>query len=80
MSIPRYYEKWLKKNQPEKWEDYVRRTKARIIKCAQERSMREKNDWLKDYETSGRRPITQEEHKRKIAKSNFKLLAEKLKL
>lgn len=37
-SIPRYYEKWLKKNLPEEWKHYVTEVKPKIQKEAQAKS------------------------------------------
>jgi len=59
-SVPRYYEKWYKKTHPEKWSDYVTKTKAKIIKDAiereavadlAERKVNEKRSGLKGLQT-----------------------------
>lgn len=81
-SIPRYYEKWLKKNQPQAWERYVTQRKADIIAKASEKSelesqaSRERNfaRGLKGHETSKRQAA------RKIMRQKFKLLQDYLKL
>jgi hypothetical protein len=47
-SIPRYYERWLKKHEPEKWQRYVTKTKRENIKKLREQSLKEL-DWYGPY-------------------------------
>lgn len=42
-AIPRYYEKWLKKHQPERWEKYVTGSKAETISRANGKNEIERN-------------------------------------
>lgn len=51
--IPRYYEKWFKKHHPEKWENYLRKVKSKII----EEAVKKQNE------------ITQEERKENFKRS-----------
>lgn len=84
-SVPRYYEKWFQKNYPEKWRDYVTRTKQKKFDDALERASREKE---RDDRALGERVlrgnyvpgITRNQAKAEITKSKFKRLQEFLKL
>lgn len=82
LKVPRYYEKWLAKNHPEKWEYYITETKQKIVKEAQEKYENETNEWrqnnLKRSRKKGvqKRLITKSETKNKILKQKFKRLQE----
>lgn len=71
-SIPRYYEKWLKKHQPEFWSHYVTQTKLeKSLKAAE----REKRDQLtRPYSTSKSdaiRIIGEQRYKKMLNKPKF---------
>ena len=53
-SIPRYYEKWLKKNHPTEWEKYVTKTKLKKMQKAEEKS---KNETIEALATSQKRQL-----------------------
>lgn len=83
-SIPRYYEKWFKKNKPSEWERYVTRTKqekmsAAALRAASELELLNKIN-LKRYATFRRAQISRHAARAKITKSKFKMLQSKLKL
>lgn len=95
LPIPRYYIKWLQKNKPEAWKNYVTQTKERLIEKAKEKESR---DLSTRADASVRRVFESEGSKRglelcrsvlkerrnksrnKITKSKFKQLQERLKL
>lgn len=84
--IPRYYEKWLKKNLPHEWTRYVTEVKPRIMKEAEER---EKKITLEEKKENFRRSalmgldfvpvITQKESERIILEQKFDKLQKHLK-
>nr|QJB19890.1 MAG: replication initiator protein [Microvirus sp.] len=82
-SIPRYYEKWFKKNHPEKYSHYVTQTKLKKIEEAQKRKEKEE---LKEKEINlSRRPfvgpqIKKSDVRTKIINSKFEQLQKHLKL
>ena len=55
-AIPRYYEKWLQKNQPDAWEDYVTKLKQQRMSTAQEEN---ENHLKKETETNDSRRLRQ---------------------
>lgn len=84
-SIPRYYEKWLKENQPEEWLRYVTQIKSLRWENADLRSQRESDELRSLLDTridQGRfGPIqTRKEARKKITEQKFKQLQERLKL
>lgn len=84
-TIPRYYEKWLKKHKPMEWEEYVTNYKARKIQQAEERSNAEKEAQAQrniqrttgNYGTRFER--TRSESRLTILLQKFKKLMEKAK-
>lgn len=78
--IPRYYEKWLKQHQPERWIDYVTERKAEKTKIATLRSERELSEHTVACIRAGHYQLSQLDQKRKITKNNLKQLQERLKL
>lgn len=78
--IPRYYEKWFQKTHPERWNDYVTGRKSEKIAAANKKATMANAEYIKNVERTGRFEITQLEQKRKITKSKFKQLQERLKL
>jgi len=85
-SIPRYYEKWFKENQPQEWLAYVTQAKLRKSERAQFIADKEKNDWLKnraerrDRYSLSPEPLTANQRRQKILESKFKQLQDHLKL
>lgn len=84
LPIPRYYEKWLKENQPEFWLRYVTSTKQQKMNMAALRAAKEQELWL--YNLHERRnlgkpsPLKAHVKRSRILKSKFKLLQDYLKL
>jgi len=82
-SIPRYYEKWLKKHQPQAFQRYVTQLKLKIIEEATEK---EKKITLEEKKInlarSGLKGLqTKREHvRKKILENKFKQLQQNLKL
>lgn len=85
-TIPRYYEKWLQKNQPDAWNAYVTRLKADRILRAQEKSDDEKFEEIKiNSERKKKNPFakhqrTKLESAKIILESKYKILQNFLKL
>jgi len=86
-SIPRYYEKWLQKNQPEAWKDYVTQKKQQRIQFAQEANEKEKQKEIADNDARRIRAglsyvptITRTETRYRILKEKFRKLQKHLKL
>lgn len=81
-SIPRYYEKWLQKNQPEAWIAYVTKLKAERIKKAETKTELEKkltND-INDLRPIGKgHQISQQKVKTILINERFKRLQHYLK-
>lgn len=83
-SIPRYYEKWLQKNQPDAWVRYVTQTKKE--KC-ENAAQRQATQVAKEIDTQNQRIArgnflkqnTQSIHKQKIIAEKFKRLQQHLK-
>lgn len=83
-SIPRYYEKWLKKNQPQAWIDYVTQLKQQTLKKitakAEEENAKERK--INNERLAKRKPlqVTKNQAKAKILKQKFKQLQSYIKL
>ncbi|UOF78314.1 replication associated protein [Microviridae sp.] len=81
LSIPRYYEKWLKNNEPNLWRRYVTQKKLEITNKAKEKNERQMAEEKRINEN--RRPFagpvrSKKEAQRKILKSKFKQLKTRL--
>jgi hypothetical protein len=82
-SIPRYYEKWLLKNEPTAWRSYVTQKKAENILKATNKNEKEKT---KEKEVNEKRTgmkgpqITRNKARAKILKQKFEQLQKHLKL
>lgn len=84
-SIPRYYEKWLKQNQPQEWENYVTKRKQSIIDKAMEKNNKE---LFQERSTNAKRKslgklnhqVTKRETQKKILNQKFNQLQKHLKL
>lgn len=87
-SIPRYYEKWFQKNQPQAWEAYVKQTKQHKITKAE---IKNKNIVERETRANEKRSIrnpdrpsdpspSQNDIRKKIINSKFKRLQDHLKL
>jgi len=75
-SIPRYYEKWLMKNHPIAWDNYVTENKLKKIKKMSLRSHREHEDYIKaslQRELKGPE-IKRTDVRKKIIEERFKRL------
>jgi len=81
--IPRYYEKWLQKNKPERWCEYVVGVKSKIISQAAAKeakiSLEEKKCNLRRSARRGLM-ISKNQTRDKILKKKFRDLQDKLKL
>lgn len=83
-SIPRYYEKWLKENQPEAWVRYVTETKVRNVQQAAAKEKYQEDIWLQDLDKrldAGKKfPLTRNQIRKKLQEAKLKLLNDNLKL
>jgi len=81
-AIPRYYEKWLKKNQPDLHSHYVTQTKLRKIEHAQKKMNEENLTHHKNTSLRGLKgaTITRSQARYSILKQKFKMLQNNLKL
>lgn len=83
-SIPRYYEKWLQKNEPEAWAVYNADVKLKRTKKASEKAEEERLQELTTnlQRTANHKPLQITKHKtrEKIIAQKQKMLQEKLKL
>lgn len=83
-SIPRYYQKWLQKNQPAAWERYITQTKKEQCVNAQHKSEKEKNELKRTQEERLERgnllrSTSLQDHRRTIINERFKRLQNYLK-
>lgn len=83
-AIPRYYEKWFKKEHPDLWTAYVTEKKQEIIQLAGERSEKDKKAF-EEAVTQRRNlqrsmPLTKNQVRKIIQDQKFKILQENLKL
>lgn len=84
-SIPRYYEKWLKENEPSAWTRYVTQTKNQKMQTASEKAEAEQQEYLsqndKRKDIKRLTPMTTKREARiKILDEKFKQLQRNLKL
>jgi len=81
--IPRYYEKWLRENEPDHWQTYVTEIKLPHIAAAEEKEKHEKNmEWLNNHHRLDQgKPLAITKHKirSKITEAKFKKLQQHLK-
>lgn len=70
--IPRYYEKWLKKNQPEAWAEYIQTAKVKKIAAASAAEARDKQ--------KRKSRVSKNDARRAIQKQKFEMLQKNLKL
>lgn len=85
--IPRYYEKWLQKHEPEKWVRYVTQKK---LKITQEATAKEEIKKQENFDINEQRrtlmgldfvpQVTEQEARKKILEQKFQQLQERLKL
>lgn len=85
IGIPRYYEKWFKKEHPDLWLRYVTDTKLRILSEAEKRSHATQTSWEQDQHRrldEGKFTFSPTENERReiITESKFKMLQDYLKL
>lgn len=83
-TIPRYYEKWLQKNHPQEWIDYVTKLKAQRLRAAEEKKqyIENKTNAINDKRLlNGKRSfqITRQAVRKKIIEQKFKQLQKHLK-
>lgn len=83
--IPRYYLKWIQKNQPAGWLRYVTEMKQKKIEEASSRSEKENSEYMKVLHERRMRgnlsdAPTLEQRRKIITESKFKMLQEQLKL
>lgn len=83
-SIPRYYEKWLLKHEPQKWQHYVTRTKQLKIQKAALRAQKEAHEEssINNTRLNARKGLTikRNDARKAITKAKFKTLQSQLKL
>lgn len=80
-SIPRYYEKWLKENQPEAWLRYVTEVKLKKCEIAAAKSDLAKRDWIdRLFAKPYRYPKSPDEVRKIITEDKFRKLQAHLKL
>jgi len=82
--IPRYYQKWLQKNQPAAWEHYITETKRRKCENAAQKSEKEQKIYAQGqearYKNNRYTPLrTAAEHRKIIIENKFKNLQKHLK-
>ena len=84
-TIPRYYEKWLQKNHPHDWIDYVTKLKASRLQAAEEKKQRQQakiddinNQRLKNNPRKGFL-ISSSAVRTKLINQRFKILQKHLK-
>jgi len=81
--IPRYYEKWLQKYQPEAWTKYVTNVKPKIIELAEKKeekiTLEEKKANMFRAARKGK-VISNNQQRNKLLKIKFKELQTKLKI
>lgn len=83
LPIPRYYIKWLQKNHPTEWEEYVKTTKLEKTQFAEAMARTEAQEYIKSLRARGpfrTTPRTRNQVRAQIKKSKFKQLQERLKL
>lgn len=85
--IPRYYVKWLQKNQPERWKGYVTETRQKAINFAIEKSVQmDADERLINEERrklnglSYTPQISRSKSRKKIIEQKFKIINERKKL
>lgn len=80
--IPRYYEKWLKRYQPEAWEVYVTTLKEKNMDIAKESTAKDKAKENSDNIKRGYkgRVISKNQMREKILKQKFEKLQDNLKI
>lgn len=83
-SIPRYYQKWLAKNEPQKFLDYISDVKSEKIKQATIKTEKENHETLltnhKRYQQGNYTPqVTKQQARREIQEQKFKQLQKHLK-
>lgn len=81
--IPRYYEKWLKENQPQAWEEYVTRTKLEKTQFTEALAAIEAKNYIDEVQKRG--PFkglkrTRNQIRAQIQKEKFNQLQKNLKL
>lgn len=82
-SVPRYYEKWLKENQPDAWLDYVTTTKLDKVCLAQAKADKLQREYFENLWSRPmwkKNPLTPAQKRKKIIESRFELLQKHLKL
>lgn len=80
-SIPRYYVDWLKKNHPEKFEEYASTLRLDASKLAEQKEHELHNEYLRQCElASGGIPLNKKQVSMTILKQKFTKLQERLKL
>lgn len=75
-AVPRYYEKWLKKNQPEAWQGYVTERKIENCKRAEDAAKKVSEEYttmLRERNANGPRsnPLTPNQTRKKIKVKQF---------
>jgi len=81
--IPRYYEKWLKKERPADWLCYISRIKIQRSLDAESRCKSEEQEWWDVYNKrplGASTPLTRNQVRRLIKEKKFKELQDYLKL
>lgn len=79
-AIPRYYEKWLKTNHPDAWENYIKKFKYPKIEKANAVAEERKKIEIQDQLVTNRKAKTMQQMQKVITEANFKRLQERLKI
>lgn len=83
MAIPRYYEKWLQKNQPDAWEHYIKRIKLQRSAEAAEKEKLKIENFKKEldrrHDLGKSAPMTQKQINRILIEEKFAKLQQHLK-
>ena len=83
LPIPRYYIKWLQKNKPSDWEEYVTNTRTKKTELAERMAQSETQEYIKSIRQrgiTGSLVRTRNQIRAKLSKKKFKQLQENLKL
>jgi len=79
-AIPRYYEKWLQKHEPQLWKSYRLGQKAELLKKLSLQSEQKQKEYIYDSLIAGVPQITENESRKIILEQKFNQLQERLKL
>lgn len=83
-SIPRYYEKWLKENQPQAWLEYISSLKQKNQSFAAQQAEKEVTEYHNNLDERKRlhrtNPIRPQDRRRKLSEARLKNLQNNIKI